>query len=102
MNIIDFLKLAQDAPQSSPFSTLVLIPIMLIIMYFIVIRPQRNEEKKRKDMISSLKKGDAVITSAGIHARIVEFKEDNKLVVLNIGKDTQVTFNSEAILQKKD
>ena len=102
MNLQSILLIAQDAPQSSPFSTLILIPIMLVIMYFIVIRPQRNEEKRRKEMIESLKKGDSVVTSSGIHGKVVEFKEDNKIVILNLGKDSNVVFNSEVILQRKD
>ncbi len=49
------LQLPQAAGEgdNSPFTTLLLIPIMLVIMYFLVIRPQRIEEKKRKEMIDS-------------------------------------------------
>ena len=93
--------LAQQAQPASPFSTLILIPIMLIIMYFVVIRPQKNEENRKKKMIESLKKGDAVITNSGMHGKVVEIKENNTLVVLNIGKDTNVTFNADAVLKTK-
>lgn len=100
LNQINFL-LAEGAGGSSPFSTLILIPIMLVIMYFIVIRPQRNEEKRRKEMIESLKKGDSIVTTGGLHGKIVEFKEDNAVVVVNIAKDANVVFNTDAILKKK-
>ncbi|XDD51420.1 preprotein translocase subunit YajC [Leptospira sp. WS92.C1] len=103
LNSIFILQLAQAAGDGdkSPFNTLLLIPIMLVIMYFLVIRPQRSEEKKRKEMIGSLKKGDEVITSSGIHGKVVEIKENNEVVVLNIAKDTNVSFTASTVVKKK-
>ncbi|EPG67518.1 preprotein translocase subunit YajC [Leptospira wolffii] len=102
-----FLLIAQAAGQAAPaqngfLNIYTMIPVMLIIMYFIVIRPQRNEEKKRKAMIESLQKGDVVITSSGIHGKVVEFKDNNETVVLAIAKDTNVSFSTSTILKKKD
>ena len=91
---------AQANQGGSIFSSLMLIPIMLVIMYFVVIRPQKAEEKKKQEMINSLKKGDQVVTSSGIHGKVVEFKNNNELVILNLGKDNNVTFNSSVINQK--
>ncbi len=96
--------LAQEAgadPNKSIFSTLILIPVMFIIMYFLVIRPQRKEEKKKKEMISSLKKGDSVLTSSGIYGKIVEFKDNNETVLLNIAQDTNVLFSASSVIKKK-
>ncbi|PJE04498.1 MAG: preprotein translocase subunit YajC [Leptospira sp.] len=95
------LILAQ-AGKDSGFGTLMLIPIMLVVMYFLVIRPQRNEEKKRKDMIASLTKGDSVITSSGIHGKVVEVREAEQTVVLAVAANTNVTFSSNSILSKKE
>ena len=74
---------------------------MLIIMYFLVIQPQRKEEKNKKAMIQALQKGDTVVTSSGIHGKVVEFKDNNESVVLNIAKDTNVTFTTNSIIKKK-
>ena len=71
-------------------------------MYFIVIRPQRREEKKKKAMINSLSKGDKVVTNSGIHGKIVEIKEDGNITVLNIAKDVNVSFSTNVIIQKKE
>ncbi|TGK05282.1 preprotein translocase subunit YajC [Leptospira langatensis] len=97
-----FAQAAEGAGQSGAFNMITLVPLMLIVMYFIVIRPQRNEEKKRKAMIEALQKGDTVITSSGIHGKVVEFKDNNETVVLAIAKDTNVSFNSSTILKKKE
>jgi preprotein translocase subunit YajC len=97
------LILAQAGKEgSSPFGTLMLIPIMLVVMYFLVIRPQRNEEKKRKDMITSLTKGDSVVTSSGIHGKVVEIREAEQQVVLSVSPNTNITFTTSSILSKKD
>lgn len=95
-----FIAQAQDG--GSPFGTLMLIPIMLIVMYFLVIRPQRNEEKKRKEMIASLTKGDQVITSSGIHGKVVEVREAEGEVILAVAANTNVTFTASTVLSKKE
>lgn len=99
-----FLVLAQDAPQGDSktiYSYLILIVILIVMTYFISIRPQKQAEEARKKMIESLAKGDSVIMAGGIHGKIVEFRENNELVVVNIAKDTNVVFNSSAIEKKK-
>jgi preprotein translocase subunit YajC len=97
-----FLFLAQEgADTKSSLSALILFPIMLVIMYFLVIQPQRKEEKNKKAMIAALVKGDSVVTSSGIHGKVVEFKDNNESVVLNVAKDTNITFSSNTILKKK-
>ncbi|HMV42866.1 MAG TPA: preprotein translocase subunit YajC [Leptospiraceae bacterium] len=96
------IYLAQDAGgQSSSLSALILFPIMLVIMYFLVIQPQRKEEKKKQEMIQGLVKGDSVVTTSGIHGKVVEFKDNNESVVLNVAKETNITFSTSAILKKK-
>lgn len=100
--LIDSLMIAQAGKESNGFGTLLLIPIMLVVMYFLVIRPQRNEEKKRKEMISALTKGDTVVTSSGIHGKVVEVRESEQTVVLSIAANTNVVFSQSSILNKKE
>jgi preprotein translocase subunit YajC len=95
--------LAQDAQdgQKSIISTLILIPVMILMIYLLVIRPQQKEEKKKKEMIETLAKGDNILTTSGIHGKIVEFRDNNENVVINIAKDTNVVFSSNSIIKKK-
>ncbi|MCF8053456.1 MAG: preprotein translocase subunit YajC [Desulfobacterales bacterium] len=44
--------------------------LMFVIFYFLLIRPQQKRTKEHKQMIESLKKGDRIVTSGGIHGRI--------------------------------
>ncbi|WP_411822279.1 preprotein translocase subunit YajC [Leptospira sp. 'Mane'] len=91
---------AADSTKSS-FQTLLIIPIMLVAMYFLVILPNKKEDKKRKEMIANLQKGDNVVTNSGLHGKIVEFKDNNETVVISISANTNVTFETSAIQKKK-
>ncbi|MCF6350912.1 MAG: preprotein translocase subunit YajC [Flavobacteriaceae bacterium] len=55
---------------------------MFAIMYFFMIRPQMQRQKKEKAYRIALKKGDKVITTSGIHGKIIDFIEkDNTCII---------------------
>ena len=64
-----------------------LLPIVAIflVFYFLLILPNQKRQKKLQQMISALKNGDRVITSAGIHGTIISLKDD--YVVLRVPPD---------------
>jgi preprotein translocase subunit YajC len=61
---------------------------MFAIFYFLLIRPNTKREKERREMLSSLSKGDSVVTAGGIHGTIVGINE--KSVVLRVSDDPPV------------
>ncbi|BDU62682.1 UPF0092 membrane protein [Candidatus Borrelia fainii] len=88
--------LLQDFSHSSSFfkSLLVFIPV-IAIFWFLVISPQRKEEKKKKDMIKNLKKGDKVLTIGGILG-IVKKVNDSE-VVLELSPTSEVKFIKNSV-----
>ncbi|MBC8559993.1 preprotein translocase subunit YajC [Clostridiaceae bacterium NSJ-33] len=64
-----------------------LLPIVLIfvVMYFLLIRPQKKKEKQAQEMRNNLQVGDEVITAGGIIGRVVSVREDT--VVVETGGD---------------
>ncbi len=78
-----------------------LLPILLMILifYFLLIRPQQKKEKDRKAMISSIKKGDKVLTIGGIYGIVSDFKGDD-IVIVKIGEGTKVEITRSAIQSK--
>ena len=54
--------------------------LMFVIFYFLLIRPQQKRSKEHRQMVSTLKKGDRIVTSGGIHGRITGI-DDNTLTV---------------------
>lgn len=88
--------------NQSPFASM-LIPIIIIyvIFYFILIKPQKKEQKEHKNMIDSLKKNDEVVTGSGIHGTIVNVKE--KTFMLRVDDNTKIEIDKTAVsyLKKK-
>lgn len=58
------------------------------IFYFLLIRPQKKEQDRHKEMLQSLKKGDEVITSGGLVGKITDAKDDR--LTLKTGESTVV------------
>lgn len=61
-------------------STLVMIAVLFVIMYFLMIRPENKRKKKAQEMRDSLKKGDVVTTIGGIVGKIVSVSNDTIVI----------------------
>lgn len=68
---------AAGSTSSSGFdwTFLIFIVVIFAVFYFLMIRPQRNRQKQQRNLISDLKPGDQVITSAGIYGQIESMDE---------------------------
>ncbi len=96
---------AQNAAQGQQGGSLLtgfIIPMlaMIVIFYFILIRPQQKKEKERKQLLESIQKGDKVLTVAGIYGVVVNIKPEENIVVLKIADNTKVEFARSAIQSK--
>ena len=70
--------------------------LVLVLMYFMIIRPQKKKEKKTEEMRSSIEIGDTVTTIGGIVGLVVAIKEDT--IVLETGTDrSKIRFKRWAI-----
>lgn len=69
--------------------------LMAVIFYFILWRPQKKEQKKRGDFLSSLKKGNKVVTIGGMHGEIVGLTD--KIVTLRIAEKVEVEMARSAM-----
>lgn len=68
----------QSQSTSSSFS-LIFMGLMVLVFWLFMIRPQAKKAKQQKTFISDLKKGDKVVTIAGIHGTINKVNEDNTI-----------------------
>ena len=73
------------------------LPMLLIIVvfYFFMIRPQMKKAKDHKKFVEELKKGDKVITTSGIHGKIVEMNDSTFLVEVESG--TKIRFEKSSV-----
>ena len=67
--------------SGSGFAQFVPLILIFVIFYFFLIRPQQKKVKEHKLMVSSLKRGDEVITSGGIVGKIERVLDDDKVDV---------------------
>lgn len=67
---------AQQAAAAGNAFTIFWFVAMIVVFYFVLIRPQRKQEKKMKEMLAALQVGDKVITAGGISGKIVKIKDD--------------------------
>ena len=103
LNFFTTIALAADeapAPggmgQLMSFAPLV---ILFVIFYFLLIRPQQKKAKEHREMVSKLEKGDAVVTSGGIHGTITGVAED--AVTVEIAENVRVKVAKEHVVSKK-
>jgi len=76
-----------DVPQDSTSGLMSFLPLVLIIVvfYFILIRPQNKKNKQVQQMRDSIKRGDWVTTIGGFRGRIVRIRED--MITIEVGSD---------------
>ncbi len=72
--------------------------IFIGIFYVFIIMPRKKQEKKHQDMVSSLKRGEKVVTIGGIKGEIAKVKEET--VLLKVGDNVEIEFLKKAIAYK--
>ncbi len=73
-----------------------IMPLALVVMfYFLLIRPQQRQRKEMEARIASLQTGTRVVTSSGIHGLVHSVKE--RTVVLKVAEGTMIEFEKSAI-----
>lgn len=78
-------------------SSLVMFTAIILIFYFLIIRPQKKREKETKDMLNALKKGDKVVSIGGIHGTVITVKDTT--VVVKVDDNARIEFTKSAISQ---
>ncbi|HEX3255161.1 MAG TPA: preprotein translocase subunit YajC [Gaiellaceae bacterium] len=74
---------------------LVLLVAMFGFMYFLLIRPQRQQQRKHAELLGSLKPGDEVVTAGGIYGEVVQL--DAERVMIEIDEDVRIAVARRAI-----
>lgn len=100
MSLLDFLvspahAQAASAPPGVGMINMVFIGVMVVIFYFMLIRPQMRRNKEVRQMLSSLSKGDEAVTSGGVAGRITTIGEN--YVGLEIAEGVTIKVQKSAI-----
>lgn len=72
--------------------------LMIVIFYFLLIRPQQKRQRQVQEMQSALQKGDAIVTIGGLHGIIDSIDEDKIVITCN---NSKLTFDRGAVREVK-
>ncbi len=92
---------AKDAaPAGSMLNMLLPFVAIFVLFYFLLIRPQRREQARRKDMLGAVKKNDRVLTAGGIYGVVANVNRDADEITVKVDEATntklRLTFSSIA------
>lgn len=99
---MDFLisnAMAQDAAQQAPSMLGSLLPLILIVVifWFLLIRPQMKRNKQHRELVAGLSAGDEVVTSGGMLGKITEV--DESFVSLELADGVVVKLQRHSVAQ---
>jgi len=86
--------LAQAAPAqpaadtNAPFRLMVIAAAVMVMFYFMFIRPQKNKEQQLKSMVHNLKENDRVVTIGGIHGVVTNVQRDVERLTIRVDEST--------------
>lgn len=76
----------QAQGESNIFSMILPFALMIVIFYFLILRPQTTRQKKERQFQDSLKPGAKVVTTSGMHAKVIQVVEDGVILETMSGK----------------
>ena len=79
--------------------TLIWIVALFGIMYFMMIRPQRKEQKRVQSMLSAMEVGDSVVTTGGFYGVIIDMTEEDVIVEFGNNKNCRIPMRKQAIAE---
>jgi preprotein translocase subunit YajC len=100
--MLDFVMLiapsgAEGQGGGNPLISFLPFILIIVIMYFLMIRPQAKKQKEKQKMLGALKKGDNVVTNGGIHGKVMGFTDEDKTVILKVDDNVKLNVDRSAI-----
>lgn len=90
---------SQQAQAGNPLLSLLPFLLIILIMYFLMIRPQAKKQREKAKMLQELQPGDEIVTIGGVYGKIEGVKDKNILIV-KIAKDVKIYLSRSAVADK--
>ncbi len=91
------LFLNKTSSSGGGLMALIWIVILFVFMYFIMIRPQQKETKKKNALMNSLAVGDTVLTTSGFYGVVIDIDDDTIIVEFGSNKNCRIPMQKAAI-----
>ncbi|NLL79042.1 MAG: preprotein translocase subunit YajC [Clostridiales bacterium] len=78
---------------------LIYIVVIVAFIYFLMIRPQKKEQKRMGTMLSALEIGDSILTNSGFYGIVIDITEDTVIVEFGNNKNCRIPMQKTAIAQ---
>ena len=93
-----------DATQATGGLSSMIVPIIYLaiiglVFYFIILRPQKKEQKKMDAMISALEIGDSVLTTSGFYGVVIDVMDEVVIVEFGSNKNCRIPMKKTAIVE---
>ena len=73
--------------------------VLFGVMYFLMIRPQKKEQKKKDLMLSELAAGDTILTTSGFYGTVIDIQDDMVIVEFGNNKNCRIPMQKAAIVE---
>ncbi|KTD74004.1 preprotein translocase subunit YajC [Legionella tucsonensis] len=83
------------APQADGSFSLIMIAAIFVLFYFMLIRPQNKRAKEHRELINRLKKGDEIVTSGGMLAKVVSL--DDQYIKISVAEGVEINLQKSAV-----
>jgi preprotein translocase subunit YajC len=98
--MIEILAVATHGSDFNLFGLIISIAFMGAVLYFFIMRPQRNRLRQQQTMQRSLEVGDEVMTSSGMYGTVKDIDEEADTVTVEIAPGTEVRMVTRAVSQR--
>lgn len=90
-NLFDYITVAAEGTTGNPTGNLLsmILPfgLLILLMYFLMIRPQQKAEKKKREMLNAVKKDDNIVTIGGIYGTVTDVNDEEDIVTIAVGPE---------------
>ncbi|MFD2179489.1 preprotein translocase subunit YajC [Veronia pacifica] len=87
----------EGAPQGGGMQLFIMLGLFAVIFYFMIYRPQAKRVKEHKDLMSSMGKGDEVLTGGGLVGKITKIADDSDFIVIALNDNNEVTIKKDFV-----
>ncbi len=85
--------------QGNPIGMFLPLILIFVIMWLLIFRPQARKQKQHQKMLQEVQNGDRILTIGGMYGVVKGFKNEEKVIILEIDKNVKIEFLKSSIAQ---